>query len=193
MRGVPMDVFYDITTFLNCPMAARRLGFADFHDQVDKTVEQMGENPCKAVAAEYDAKQTFLCQQCGNRYAYGEAMAALDVDPPKGVYRYNPLCFCSEACGGKYLNRTGSANPPVGAEIPLGDWQMCNLGRGQVVASEAVVMDPLTGKAVGQIYTETHDTVADPMGLNKIADALGIEAGRTTEVIEQVVKIDETK
>lgn len=72
----------------------------------------------------YDDTQCFLCQQCGQRYTYGDAKKAL-----WGMYRteepftpYDPLCFCSvEHCEAYYEKH--QHGPRVAAEIPLGEFE----------------------------------------------------------------------
>jgi hypothetical protein len=78
------------------------------------------------VPKDYPDDQVFLCQQCHKEYRYGEAKA--DLGKGRAGHKYNPLCFCTEKCGDKYLVERGTCNPPVGAEIPLGVLTPCNLG-----------------------------------------------------------------
>jgi len=99
--GLPVDVWSDINNFIQGGGAIR-----------DKLVAP-------------DADTIYLCQQCGKRYSYGQAMdhflAAGKVAPTL------PLCFCSGVCQSLYKQRTGRTFPPVGAEIPLGEPLPCNL------------------------------------------------------------------
>lgn len=103
---------------------------------VDKGDAEMAK--VKEAEQNYLNTQEFNCQNCGQTYLYGNAKNLLRRAP--NVYKYSPLCFCTESCGDKYLHRTGCTFPPVGAEIPLSKPEPCNLHITQEGAKKCMTM-----------------------------------------------------
>lgn len=135
----------------------------------------------------YDAGQKFVCQQCGQEYVYGLAKEKMEFNTPLNVKcrRYNPLVFCCVSHEDEYLRKNGRY-PAVGAEILLSPPVRCNL-LDHYKRSEGAVVDPLTGKPVGSVVTESFTTPADVMSVDKVAGLLGFEVAGPTAVVEQKV------
>lgn len=138
----------------------------------------------------YAADQRFRCQSCGVLYEYGPAKAAVEANAHKENVRgdaYHPETFCTMLHENNYLLKWRQY-PPVGAEIPLGPPEMCNL-LDHYRASEGKVVDAQTGKVVGDVTTESYTTPADAMNVDKVAGFLGVETAGPTEVVSQKVKL----
>lgn len=137
----------------------------------------------------YAADQRFRCQACGTLYEYGPAKAAVEANAHKENVRgdaYHPETFCTMLHENNYLLKWRQY-PPVGAEIPLGQPETCNL-LDHYRASEGKVVDVGTGEAVGDVTTESYTTPADAMNVDKVAGFLGVEVAGPTEVVRQEVK-----
>lgn len=153
------------------------------------------EGPMDEMRAkeDYAPDQVFLCQKCGQTYRYGTAKAEMASAASNRLnHAYHPLLFCSTTHEDEYLAEK-RMYPVVGAEIPLGEPQMCNLVSAvPESASKGDLNDPLTGKAVGKVYTEYHHLPGDSLGLDALARSMGMEPIGPTHVVEQKVTLDDT-
>lgn len=129
---------------------------------------------------DYTDEQVFICQHCTEPYQFGPAR---DGMRDSGQTKYTPLAFCSAVCGFRYHYKHGRG-PAVVAEIPLGKPELCNLHK--FTASESVLVDPASPDVpVAKVYDESHETLADPMGLDKVAKAFGLTPDEKTQVTKQ--------
>lgn len=134
---------------------------------------------------DYPDEQVFICQHCSEPYQFGPAR---EVMRDSGQTKYTPLAFCSAMCGFRYHYKHGRG-PAVVAEIPLGKPELCNLHK--FTASESVLVDPdKPNVPIATVYDESHETLADPMGLDKVANLFGLTPGEKTQVeVKTVQKI----
>jgi len=89
-----------------------------YADQTAVTISMPGKSGEWLVVPpdKYPADQQFVCQECRQKYLYGNAKNLLST-----VGSNYPAVFCSNVCRDKFRKRTGRNFPAVGAEIPLGE------------------------------------------------------------------------
>jgi hypothetical protein len=130
-----------------------RPNFANISKQRDEEYQKILDRG--PVKVDYLPDQVFLCQDCAREYKYGESTSTA------------PLCFCTGLCQVHYKERTGREFPPVGAEIPLGKPEVCNLASALPEATRRTAEQFARQGAANNVVAETADQV------KKSLDSLG--------------------
>lgn len=113
----------------------------------------------------------YTCQQCGREYLY--------VDSRKIMAEWSAVCFCSEACAHKYIEKN-KRMPGVGAEIRCGEPQMCIIGRTdeQIAKAESDLVE--------SFLKEDKALVEAALGVDVPAVVVGNDAFTYSVTVEQM-------
>jgi len=179
--NAPKDTFGIKTTFP--PIKETQLVEMDF---AGAELGEFARNVKATAAGDYPSNQIFICQNCGKNYVYGQAKEAIHRELGQAG---RPIAFCCAFCQRDYLQKRGRM-PAVGAEIPLGKPEVCNL--------RAAVGLKLTINYKDSIVVGDEICLADEADVRQLLNAHGVGAediekllkDRTLDLADKVLHLD---